>query len=167
MSLQRPHRHSPTVASFHHAVKAGATIGTVGGRGISAALDGTAISVFATPIAITLSSVSGAILGGLVRGAGGCALGAQPGETLDHHVRTSTSACPVVIASICRLSRLHFHSHLLMQSVLLQARRLIPACNLRNHVRRAGLLLFHSKSLQPYITPTSQPQASPLNWPVS
>ena len=40
MSLQCPRCHSPKVASFHHAMKAGAAIGAVGGlaRGVSAAL---------------------------------------------------------------------------------------------------------------------------------
>lgn len=42
MSLQCPRCHSPKVASFHHAMKAGAAIGAVGGlaRGVSAALAG-------------------------------------------------------------------------------------------------------------------------------
>ena len=92
MSLQCPCCHSPKVASFHHAMKIGAAIGTVGGaaRGVSAALAGSQtgalIGAIAGPIGITLGSVSGAILGGLTGGAGGCALGAQLGDTLDRHV---------------------------------------------------------------------------------
>src|SRR5690606_35883937 len=92
MSLQCPRCHSPKVASFHHAMKVGAAIGTVGGvaRGVSAALAGgqagAAIGAFAGPVGITLGSVSGAILGGLAGGVGGCALGAQLGESLDRHV---------------------------------------------------------------------------------
>ncbi len=56
MSLQCPRCHSPKVASFHHAMKAGAAIGTVGGvaRGVSAALAGSqagaAIGAFAGPV---------------------------------------------------------------------------------------------------------------------
>nr|WP_289933796.1 hypothetical protein [Pseudomonas aeruginosa] len=92
MSLQCPRCHSPKVASFHHAMRIGAAIGTVGGvaRGVSAALAGgqagAAIGAFAGPVGITLGSVSGAILGGLAGGVGGCALGAQLGESLDRHV---------------------------------------------------------------------------------
>jgi len=92
MSLQCPRCHSPKVASFHHAMKVGAAIGTVGGvaRGVSAALAGgqvgAAIGAFAGPVGITLGSVSGVILGGLAGGVGGCALGAQLGESLDRHV---------------------------------------------------------------------------------
>ena len=72
MSLQCPRCHSPKVASFHHAMKAGAAIGAVGGlaRGVSAALAGgkagAALGLIAGPVGITLGSVSGAILGGLV-----------------------------------------------------------------------------------------------------
>ena len=42
MSLQCPRCHAPKIASFHHAMKAGAAIGAVGGlaRGVSAALAG-------------------------------------------------------------------------------------------------------------------------------
>lgn len=42
MSLQCPRRHSPKVAPFHHAMKVGAAIGTVGSvaRDVSAALAG-------------------------------------------------------------------------------------------------------------------------------
>jgi hypothetical protein len=92
MSLQCPRCHSPKVASFHHAMKVGAAIGTVGGaaRGVSAALAGgqagALIGAIAGPVGITLGSVSGAILGGLAGGVGGCALGAQLGESLDRHV---------------------------------------------------------------------------------
>lgn len=92
MSLQCPRCHSPKVASFHHAMKIGAAIGTVGGaaRGVSAALaggqSGALIGSIAGPVGITLGSVSGAILGGLAGGVGGCALGAQLGDTLDRHV---------------------------------------------------------------------------------
>lgn len=92
MSLQCPRCHSPKVASFHPAMKVGATIGTVGGvaRGVSAALPGShagaALGALAGPVGITLGSVSGAILGGLAGGFGGCALGAQLGESLDRHV---------------------------------------------------------------------------------
>jgi hypothetical protein len=92
MSLHCPRCHSPKVASFHHAMKIGATIGTLGGavRGVSAALAGgqagALIGAFAGPVGITLGSVSGAILGGLAGGVGGCALGAQLGDTLDRHV---------------------------------------------------------------------------------
>lgn len=69
MSLQCPRCHSPKVASFHHAMKAGAAIGAVGGlaRGVSAALAGgkagAALGLIAGPVGITLGSVSGAILG--------------------------------------------------------------------------------------------------------
>lgn len=92
MSLQCPRCHSPKVASFHHAMKAGAAIGAVGGlaRGISAALAGgkagAALGLIAGPVGITLGSVSGAILGGLAGSVGGCAIGAQLGESLDRHV---------------------------------------------------------------------------------
>lgn len=92
MSLQCPLCNSPKIASFHHAMKVGATIGTVGGvaRGVSAALAGgqasAAIGAIAGPAGITLSSISGAILSGLADGVGGCALGAQLGESLDRHV---------------------------------------------------------------------------------
>jgi hypothetical protein len=92
MSLHCPRCHSPKVASFHHAMKVGAAIGTLGGaaRGISAALAGSQagalVGAFAGPVGITLGSVSGAIFGGLAGGVGGCALGAQLGDTLDRHV---------------------------------------------------------------------------------
>ena len=92
MSLQCPRCHSPKVASFHHAMKAGAAIGAVGGlaRGVSAALAGgkagAAIGVITGPVGITLGSVSGAILRVLAGGAVDFALGAQLGETLDRHV---------------------------------------------------------------------------------
>ena len=92
MSLQCPRCHSPKVASFHHAMKIGAAIGTVGGaaRGVSTALaggqGGALIGAIAGPVGITLGSVSGAILGGLAGGVGGCALGAQLGVSLDRHV---------------------------------------------------------------------------------
>jgi hypothetical protein len=92
MSLHCPRCHSPKVASFHHAMKVGAAIGTLGGaaRGISAALAGSQagalVGAFAGPFGITLGYVSGAILGGLAGGVGGCALGAQLGDTLDRHV---------------------------------------------------------------------------------
>ena len=58
MSLQCPRCHSPKVASFHHAMKAGAGIGTVSGfaRGVSAALArvqaGAAIDALARPVGI-------------------------------------------------------------------------------------------------------------------
>jgi hypothetical protein len=92
MSLQCPRCHSPEVASFHHAMKVGAALGTVGGaaRGASAVLAGgqagALIGAIAGPVGITLGSVSGAIPGGLAGGVGGCALGAQLGESLDGHV---------------------------------------------------------------------------------
>lgn len=92
MSLQCPRCNSPKVASFHHVMKIGAAIGTVGGaaRGVSAALAGgqvgAAVGALAGPVGITLGSISGAILGGLAGGVGGCALGAQLGESLDRHV---------------------------------------------------------------------------------
>jgi hypothetical protein len=92
MSLQCPRCNSPKIASFHHAMKVGAAIGTVGGvaRGVSAALAGgqagAVLGTFAGPVGITLGSVSGAILGGLAGGVGGCVLGAQLGESLDRHV---------------------------------------------------------------------------------
>ncbi|MGF6359845.1 hypothetical protein ABH907_001509 [Pseudomonas frederiksbergensis] len=92
MSLQCPRCHSPKVASFHHAMKIGAAVGTVGGaaRGASAALAagqvGASVGAIAGPLGISLGTVSGAILGGLAGGAGGCALGAQLGEKLDRHV---------------------------------------------------------------------------------
>lgn len=56
MSLHCPRCHSPKVASFHHAMKVSAAIGTVGGvaRGVSAALAGSqagaAIGALAGPI---------------------------------------------------------------------------------------------------------------------
>ncbi|KAB0733335.1 hypothetical protein F7O93_33375, partial [Pseudomonas aeruginosa] len=83
MSLQCPRCHSPKIASFHHAMRVGAAVGTLGGiaRSVSAALGGgqagAAIGAFAGPVGITLGSVSGAILAGLAGGVGGCALGAQ------------------------------------------------------------------------------------------
>lgn len=40
MSLQCPRCHSPKVASFHHAMKVGAAIGTVGGAARGVALAG-------------------------------------------------------------------------------------------------------------------------------
>jgi hypothetical protein len=92
MSLQCPRCRSPKVASFHHAMKIAAAVGTVGGaaRGISAALAGgqagAAIGAIAGPVGITVGSISGAILGGLAGGVGGCALGAQLGHKLDRHV---------------------------------------------------------------------------------
>ncbi len=92
MSLQCPRCHSPKVASFHHAMKIAAAVGTVGGaaRGVSAAMAGgkagAAIGAVAGPVGITIGSVSGAIFGGLVGGVGGCALGAQLGDKLDRHV---------------------------------------------------------------------------------
>jgi len=92
MSLQCPRCNSPKVASFHHAMKIAAAVGTVGGaaRGVSAAMAGgkagAAIGSVAGPVGITIGSVSGAIFGGLVGGVGGCALGAQLGDKLDRHV---------------------------------------------------------------------------------
>jgi len=92
MSLQCPHCHSPKVASFHHAMKITAAVGTVGGaaRGVSAALaggqTGAALGAIAGPVGVTIGSVSGAIIGGLVGGVSGCALGAQLGHKLDRHV---------------------------------------------------------------------------------
>jgi len=92
MSLQCPRCRSPKVASFHHAMKIAAAVGTVGGaaRGISAALAGgqagAVVGAIAGPVGITIGSVSGAILGGLAGGVGGCALGAQLGHRLDRHV---------------------------------------------------------------------------------
>ena len=64
MSLQCPRCHSPKVASFHHAMKVGAAIGTVGGaaRGISAALAGiqagALVGAFAGPAGIALGSTA-------------------------------------------------------------------------------------------------------------
>ncbi len=92
MSLQCPRCHSLKVASFHHAMKIGAAIGTLGGaaRGACAALAGSQagalVGAINGPLGVTLGAVSGAILGSLVGGAGGCALGAQLGDKLDRHV---------------------------------------------------------------------------------
>ena len=92
MSLHCPRCHSTKVASFHHAMKIGAAIGTVGGaaRGVSSALAvgqfGAAVGAIAGPLGITLGAISGAVLGGLAGGAGRCALGGQLGEKLDCHI---------------------------------------------------------------------------------
>lgn len=54
---------------------------------------------------------------------------------------------------------LQFSRQITRQSVDLES--------IRAHSRIAFTSEFHSNFLQPYITPTSLPQASPLNWPVS
>src|SRR3990167_5032517 len=84
MSLHCPRCNSPKIASFSHAMKVAAAIGTVGGaaRGASAAL----VGAIAGPLGIPLGTVSGAFLGSLAGGVGGCVLGAQLGEKLDRHV---------------------------------------------------------------------------------
>ncbi len=117
MSLQCPRCHSPKVASFHHAMKVGAAIGTVGGvaRGVIAALAGgqagALIGAIAGPVGISLGSVSGQSSEALP--AVLAAAHSAP-NWVSRLIATSwptTSACSAATASICLLNPLP-HSHL-------------------------------------------------------
>lgn len=99
MPLQCPCSLSPIVASFHHVMKVGAAIATMGSveRGVSTTLaagqTGTAIGAFADPVGITFGSVSGTILGGIAKGVGGAHSALNVANRSTARFWRTTSAC--------------------------------------------------------------------------
>lgn len=72
-------------------MKVGIIAGTFYGavRGVSVALAASRVSLtspHASPLSLSLGSISGAILGSLAGAISGCTFGAQVGDQLDRHV---------------------------------------------------------------------------------
>lgn len=93
MSLHCPSCHSRRIESAKPIMKAGIIVGTLCGaaRGALAALAGNRTSMagpVATPLTLSVSSLSAVILRGLTGAISGCALGAQLGEQIDRHSPT-------------------------------------------------------------------------------
>lgn len=90
MSLHCPNCHSLRIVSAKTIMKAGIIVGTLCGaaRGASAALTANRTSMagpVATPLTLSVRSLSAVILRGLTGALNACALGTQLGEQIDGH----------------------------------------------------------------------------------